>query len=58
MEFQGVLKKEHEEIPRSSKKEVDFRGVIKISHLGFPWIWIFSLEISKGCIKILGNCQG
>ena len=41
MEFQGVLEKEHEEIPRSSKKEVDFRGVIKISHLGFPWILDF-----------------
>ena len=41
MEFQGVLKKEHEEIPSSSKKEVDFRGIIKISHLGFPRILDF-----------------
>ena len=29
MEFQGVLKKEHDEIPGSIKKEVDFPGVIK-----------------------------
>ena len=41
MEFQGILKKEHEEIPGSSKKEVDFPGVVKKSHLDFPWLLDF-----------------
>ena len=58
MEFPVVLKKEHEEIPGSIKKEVEFPGVIKKDNVEFPWVLVFGIGISKGCHTICGISMG
>ena len=61
MEFPGVLKKKHVEIPFQGliKKEVEILGVFKKkTNAEFPWVLVFDFGISKGCHTNLQNFQG
>ena len=57
MEFPGVLKKKHVEIPEVNLKRSGIsRGVPE--KLGeFPWFLVFDLRISKECNTILQKFQ-
>ena len=47
MEFPGVLKKEHVEIPGQLKKKWNFRGSSRKNYVEFPRVLDFDLRISR-----------
>ena len=49
MKFLGVLKQRACGISRGQLKKVEFPGVFtRKTHLEFPWVLVFDLEIAKG----------
>ena len=58
MEFLGVLKKKHMEIPGGQlKKRWNFQGWSRKNHVECSRVLVFGVGISKGCNTILWNTQ-
>ena len=54
MEFTGLLKKEHVEIPGVNEKQVEFLWVIKKTLWYFHRPWFLALEFPRGVTQFCG----